>query len=546
MLRGLQNLVILLYISVVSVTALPGVFENYDTPSLPPEERPPGARNATSNKDLLPVQICGIVGAYLIVLILVFGLLLTFGRRARRAAQTSQGTLEMEMKRPQPINTTIEMPLSPTSTTRSWKSPFSPKRIREGLRRSGTSGKSVPGTSVHTSVGSFDGSVLESNRHDRQLEMERLYAAVMEHDARKSEAISAKDGKSAGVVQTFEIGDPISRPATVGSNRSARRPPNIITSNAPLKSPSGSHLPLSPVSAVSGKGSFRAIYPPGFATESPVTHSNFTSAVDQQAPPLPSPTSPGKFDVPTSPYSTVIYQGEVESYSSTNRNKIRNDGTVDNNVAMSKTKRGLRNLRITAPSQKDVQDDDSEARTPLTAHLNNNHPDFARSYNDAAQKSGQTTPATLNSEYGYESMDKPAPLPWPAPQRGLGHPSNVDNTSSSLINPPAKSAASSTSTLPLRTIEDNNKHANGLRSPAMKTTFVNARSRNPLDALRSPGTAGPPTPYSPYMPRTPVTPVTPHLVTRKELKAQRKSKGHVIATQDDAVKDVEDIWGSGY
>ena len=547
MLGSSQKLVTLLYISVISVTALPGVFENYDTPTLSPEERPPGARNATSDKGLLPVQICGIVGAYLIVLILIFGLLLTVGRRARRAAQTSQGTLEMEMKRPKPINTTIEVPLSPTSTARSWKSPFSPKRIRESLRKSGTSGKSAPGTSVHTSVGSFDGSVLESNRHDRQVEMERLYAAVMEHDARKSEAISTKDGKAAGTVQTVEIGDPISRPATVGSNRSARRPPNIITSNTSLKSPSASQLPLSPVSAASGKGSFRAIYPPGFTTEGPATQNNFPSAIGHQAPPLPSPTSPTRFDVPTSPYSTIIYDGESEAHGSARNTRISKDGLVDDNSTASKTKRGLRNLRITAPSRKDLQDDDSEARTPLTANLNgNNSSDHNRQFNNTTQKSGHTTPATLNSEYDYEDMDKPAPLPWPAPQRGLGHPSNGDTLSSSANELPAKSAASSTSTLPLRTIEDNNRLANGLRSPVTKTTFVNARSRNPLDALRSPGTAGPPTPYSPYMPRTPVTPITPHLVTKKELKSQRKTKGHVIATQEDVVKDEKDIWGSGY
>ena len=538
MLRSSLFIVTLLCIFFVSITALPGIFENYDTPTLSPEERPPAARNATSDKGLLPVQICGIVGAYLIVLILIFGLLLTVGRRARRAAQTSQGTLEMEMKRPKPINTMAEMPLSPTSTTKSWKSPFSPKRIRESFRKSEASGKSGPGTSVHTSVGSFDGSVLESNRHDRQVEMERLYAAVMEHDARKSEAISAKEGKSAGTVQTVEVSDPVSRPETVGSNRSARRPPNIITANPSLKSPSGSQLPLSPVSAASGKGSFRAIYPPGFTSESPVTHSNFTSAVDRQALPLSSPTSPVRFDVPTSPHSTVIYQNEAESY-----DQRSND--IAQNVTATRSKRGLRNLRITAPGRKEVQKDDSEARTPLTARLNNNS-DNIRSYDDTNQNSGPNTPATLDSEYGHESMDKPAPLPWPAPQRGLGHPSNADNTSSSIDNLPAKSAATPTSTLPFRTIDDGNKNMNGLRSPAMKTTFVDARSRNPLDALRSPGTAGPATPYSPYMPRTPVTPVTPRLVTKKELKAQRKSKGQVIATQDDVVKDEKDIWGSAY
>ena len=538
MLRSLFLIVTLLYILVVSVTALPGIFENYHTPTLSSDERPPAAKNATGKKDLIPLQICGIVGAYLIVLILIFGLLLTVGRRARRAAQTSQGTLEMEMKRPKPINTTIEIPLSPTSTTKSWKSPFSPKRIRESFRRSEASGKSAPGTSVHTSVGSFDGSVLESNRHDRQVEMERLYAAVMEHDARKSAAISAKEGKSAGTVQTIEITDTISRPETVGSNRSARRPPDIITANPSLKSPSGSQLPLSPVSAVSGKGSFRAIYPPGYTSESPAMHSNFTSAVDRQAPSLPSPTSPARFDVPTSPHSTIIYQSEAEPYD-------RSSYNVANNVATTKSKRGLRNLRITAPGRKDVQSDDNEARTPLTARPNNDS-DNIQSYDEANQKSGPNTPATLDSEYGEEIMDKPAPLPWPAPQRGLGHPSNADKISSSITNLPAKSAASSTSTLPLRTIEDNNKNMNGLRSPVTKTTFVDARSRNPLDALRSPGTAGPPTPYSPYMPRTPVTPVTPHLVTKKELKAQRKSKGQVIATHDDVVRDETEIWGSAY
>ena len=532
--------------SVVSVGALPGIFENYDTPSLTLEDLPPGAENVLKDKSVLPIQICGIVGAYLIFLVIAFGLLLTIGRRSRRAAQTSEGTLEMEMKRPKPIDTTAQIPLSPASTTRSWKSPFSPKRIRESLRKSEFSGKSAPAASVHTSVASFDGSVLESDRHERQVEMERLYAAVMEHDARKSAALSGKEGKSPKVIQTVELPEPISRPATVGSNKSPRRPPNIVTSNPPSRFPSTTQLPLSPASAISAKGSFRAIYPPNYAPESPITHSNFNSAVGHNAPPLPSPPSPQKADLPASPHSTTSQFSNILS------SKSSHDGGTP------KAKRGLRSLRIAAPPRRGAHDDDSEARTPLTATLNNNQ-DNMHHY-DSAQRSGQTTPATLHSEYGYESMDKPAPLPWPAPQRGLTHPANLDTTTNNshyennnpnnynnatsppgLVPPHARSAASSTSTLPLRNLEDS------MRSPPQtKTTFVDARLRTPLDALRSPGTAGPATPYSPYMPRTPVTPVTPHLVTRKEMKAQRRNRGHIIATQQDAVKDEKDLWGSGY
>ncbi|KIV83760.1 hypothetical protein PV11_05755 [Exophiala sideris] len=98
-------------------------------------------------------------------------------------------------------------------------------------------------------------------------------------------------------------------------------------------------------------------------------------------------------------------------------------------------------------------------------------------------------------------------------------------------------ASNSSNTLPFRQF-----YNESLRSaPPTKTTFLDRRE-SMLGV--HPKTGVPQTPYSPYMPFTPMTPVTPRtLVTRKEMKKNRKKEGLKVLSEDDMVMSDEDMWG---
>jgi hypothetical protein len=77
-------------------------------------------------------------------------------------------------------------------------------------------------------------------------------------------------------------------------------------------------------------------------------------------------------------------------------------------------------------------------------------------------------------------------------------------------------------------------------APPTKTTFVNIRESI---IGHHPKTGVPQTPYSPYMPQTPMTPVTPsRLVTRKDMKREKKKQGLKVLSEDDMVQSDQDMW----
>jgi hypothetical protein len=143
----------------------------------------------------LPVQVAGIVASYIIFDALVVFLLLFVGRRLRRAVQTSNCSLDVVML--QPINkfgeSTDPSPISGVTGDTSFPSPDKPR----GWNMSWSSVSKSHGHKGHTSMNSsssiatVDESVVSADRRRAQEEMEILYAAVMEHDAKKASAKSS-------------------------------------------------------------------------------------------------------------------------------------------------------------------------------------------------------------------------------------------------------------------------------------------------------------------------------------------------------------------
>lgn len=476
-----------------SATAEPGLIDN--SPAPPPDEGPPGAAHASRNKALLPAQICGIVGGYILT-VLFFGiLLLTVGRRMRRTAQASPASLEIEMVKH--TNKAFDpSPISPLSASRQWLA-YKWKKSTTSLRSNNSQASHptspVVGSPGGMSVSSFDQSVIDYDKEQRQREMERLYAVVMEEEAKKARTQYASvDGDG-------------ERPVSSGEDRNAdtrrpdRRPPQIMT-----RASAGTRLEV-PVSPTSPRSPIRAIYPP----DSPMSRRQQPSYY------------------PTAPSSPQPHPQRHPAPPSSPRNLLTRHSRSSSNSSNNKSRRSIRNLRISAPIQRYPGDEDDEARTPLSPRFYN--PPAPPSPPSQAQNPvAPVTPYTpgTDGEYADERLDQPAPLP-------MARPSRVQELS---IN---TGAANSRGTLPFRAM------ANGAQSaPATKTTYLERR----MDAMHlgSPRTGVPMTPYSPYMPFTPITPVTPHLVSKKERKQMQKEKGRRVAVDTDLVKDDGDMWDSGY
>ncbi|KAF2116236.1 hypothetical protein BDV96DRAFT_573622 [Lophiotrema nucula] len=153
-------------------------FTNYKDPTPSPEEGAPASYHADRNKAHLPAEICGIVGAY-VGTVLIFGiLLLTVGRRMRRRTEDSPKTLELELVNAKAFNT----PASPSSakSATSW--------FKRSFKKNGTADSAIgsPSSPVVHSPSSFDQKVIDADKERAQVEMERLYAAVMDHDKKKT------------------------------------------------------------------------------------------------------------------------------------------------------------------------------------------------------------------------------------------------------------------------------------------------------------------------------------------------------------------------
>ncbi|KAF2193854.1 hypothetical protein K469DRAFT_712699 [Zopfia rhizophila CBS 207.26] len=281
--------------------AAPGFIWNGPAPS--PEDGPPASKNATRDKSLLPGQICGIVGGYVLTVLIWGVLLLTIGRRMRRKTENSPKTLELELVTARPSGKTPASPQSARSAT-SW--------FKKGFKKNPSINSSVasPTSPVVHSPNSFDQKVLDADRERAQVEMERLYAAVMDHDRKKSYSqISATE-------QETELEE---------------RPARINTSAKPDTTHSNPSSPRSPM---------KAIYPPGYYNGPPTA---------------PLPRDRLRDQPPASPRSILSKKSHTSTGSGGSRARFN-----------------LKNLRISGPIQKYPGESlNDEARTPLSPRFYN-------------------------------------------------------------------------------------------------------------------------------------------------------------------------------
>ncbi|KZF24874.1 hypothetical protein L228DRAFT_57675 [Xylona heveae TC161] len=269
----------------------------WNSPAPPADQGPAFSRNATRNMSLLPIQACCIVAAYLFS-VLTFGMaLLLVGRRLRRAAEASGSTLGVEMVKRAVALPFESSPLTPskpgfeaspvsieTRTTATWPSP---DKQSVGDNFSWPNGHRQQG-----SVVTFDKSVIENDMAQREQELERLYAAVMDFDQQRAVGNTPSPG---GNTATTHL-------PTLGSLQPPPPPPKIAVPKPPVRKHAKSNSRTSRLSRQSSmastsskrKGSVRGltISSPISAVSSSDGYSPYVSGDESDLIPLRPPSSP--------------------------------------------------------------------------------------------------------------------------------------------------------------------------------------------------------------------------------------------------------------
>lgn len=487
----------------------------FQGPAPPPEDGPPIAASAVRDRSFLPVQIGSIVGAYCLTVIVVAAALLLVGRRLRRAAQSSPRTLAMQMMKsfrtdtpkafdPSPITPTANNPfsLSPNSTLDMKSSWPSPEKTKSSNIWPSIGKSHRKQASMQSSVVTFDESVIEEDKTKNQQEMDRLYAAVMEHDDIKSNSrldLAEKQGPqnppelqhlrsgsmpqpSSSIVPRTDTKSP-ARTLTTSPHSQTRPSPITIHSRTASRSSLGSFskkrsvrdLPISPPIGSPDLGSETA----GIYGESEPLSPRFY----KPGPPPPTP--------PMRQHASIPEDGFDASQRSPRRVDLPNfDRAPRTSIPTVQASE--------VPTHPQVQPSKSDRDIPLR---------------ELSKQKRTPAPLALRTD----SASSPAPT----------------------THHPLRSAP-----LPLRNLRPGYSSD---RPPSTIKATVLERKIPDQRVPYTPRTGVPSTPYSPYMPFTPLTPMTPsRLVTKQERKRREKEEGRRVATIDDAVEEEADMWGSGY
>ena len=490
----------------------------WEAPAPPPGKGPPIDDHSLRDLSYLPAQIASIIGAYVLSVLIIGSAILFVGRRLRRAAQASPATLSMEMMQPvkhdvskafdpspiSPSNNNLYGP-SPNSTLdmkNNWPSPQSKStRHSDGWGSIAKGHRKQP--SVVSSVVTFDESVIEDDKERNQKEMERLYAAVMEHDEKKSASVSylpeEQRPQSPPELQHLrsaqQSSEPPPRSDTVSPARTATKPPPTSSRPKPLSF----HSRNSSRSSLGSFGKKRGI------RGLPIS------------PPMGSPDLDPSYNVrygEAEPLTPRVYEDPGPPPPAPPQRKASQpwDNVMD---ASRLSPRSAHFHESSLPS----------IRTPRTSI-----PPASTAIQTIPETSGRLETQSRSSE---RSKTKRAPAPLSLRTQALV--GTGPGSSSSAQHHPLRSAP-----LPLRNQHPTNYNSD--RPPSMIKATVLERKAPNVQSLRTPMTGVPMTPYSPYMPRTPLTPMTPsRLVTRAERKKREKEEGRRVATIDDAVEEEADM-----
>ena len=268
-------------------------------PALPPECGPPISFNSDRNLAHLPYHIAAICASYVACAVIIGIAILAIKRKRKSLLVPVPVELKLVGNESKKFGLS---PASPALSFASWmRNPLSRKKATSVVSSSTEQHGSALSSPGMESVMSFDRNVVDTDRNSRKAEMEKLYAAVMAHDAVRASQISQQPGPKSdnGSVRSMPRGSGMPRAsladtmpraslantmprASMGQHMprksSDRRLQQLahLDTQVPASPISLSHVPQTPKSPV------RAIYPPEY---------------DMSGVPL-SPTSPMRATVP--------------------------------------------------------------------------------------------------------------------------------------------------------------------------------------------------------------------------------------------------------
>ncbi|MCJ1354971.1 MAG: hypothetical protein MMC33_004961 [Icmadophila ericetorum] len=500
------------------------------------QDGPPLLVHPDNNPAHLPWQIGSIVGSWALLTLIVLLCTFTFGRRLRRAAQTHPQSLAMEMIKPTvnraydtpAVNQYGPSPVSTVNTKATWPSPISPSKLTWGSLKGNKNRPSMH--SIQSSVATFDETVIEDDKQKNLIEMERLYAAVMDHDDKNKSLPLVREQPVSPLAQhPPELQhlrgasqqkmpmspppipmDPPSRTHTTSPKRSGRlSKPSPIQTNLSRKSSQGSSFRNLPISPPMGSPDMAPDSYRYYGEAEPLSPRHYT--------PRPPPTPPSQFQSPSQ-----YHQEQPQSPTSIS----------------SPRRRGFpSSIRLSRASSKGGQN--SPLQTPRTA----TQPQPPWPYTQAADDDDRIAP--------YNNAPTPERSQTPRSQKQKPAPLSLNTTGSAFTSTTTLPLRSAPLGLPLRQNSASTLQLPGGMTPMSPTNNISTtilerpvKGTAHLNHLRSPLTGVPQTPYSPYMPYTPLTPMTPsRLVTREERKRTKKEEGRRVLTEADRVVEEDEMWG---
>jgi hypothetical protein len=548
-------------------------------PAPPPELGPPLSRNASRDKSLLGAQIGAIVGAYALFVFVLACYVALVGRRLRAYALGGPAaSSDIEMGKASPTTAVASQhpfeasPVSPGTTA--FANSASPSKA-------GTQGGHFawPSPTKQNFTGVFDERVIQDDKAQRERDMERLYAAVMEHEAASASTSSLRDLRR-GTAKDDSAVTAAGRPAAAAVTASSpkRKTPRFLraltspTLRSPTKSQASQASQASqPGSPLSPKQQKRKSKKDDEALQSLGTsgggHRKGGIRGLSISKPVPTPTfslqsrGPASDEEPLTPHHPPPSPPTSQ------------DATQSTGVAPAAAAAAA----AASASTDDIElallgDPPSSSSTPVSSTGRPRVPALQLS----KPRPRVTTAAAAGKSNSSLPLSPPQSPPPPSHQQQQQHHHHhyhqqQHHPQSSNVSLPASSSTSlplrqqqlhnSPSTLPLRSLNT----ALGA-NPSASTTKVTIveRPERLSSAFLSPATAGgtrrataglrtgQPVPYSPYMPFTPVTPITPGLVTRRDRKAREKREertadGHrARKVVTEMVKGDDELWSSGY
>ncbi|MCJ1391098.1 hypothetical protein MMC18_003960 [Xylographa bjoerkii] len=513
-------------------------------PAPSPEDGPPLSASAIRDKAFLPLELGAVFGAYILAIIVIGSAVFTVGRRLRRSAQTSPQTLAMEMMKPvkaMPPTTDTSpsrsnpwgpSPVSAVDQKQMWTSPDISRG--QAWARSDMHQKQP---SVQSSVVTFNESVIEEDKTKNEMEMARLYAAVMEHDEKnKSRSLTNAQPLSQHPPELQHL-----RRTTASPPYSPPLPPEPMSPLSPTRASTKSP---SRTGTASPQRQTRAFRPTPISVAGTISHSRASSRTSLGSFGRKSSVRNLSISLPISPPmgSPEIREDHMREYSEAEPltpreynpgppplppNRKNSVGSERQHEMISPKR--LHFSRHFTPSIRSSRT--SVAGTPLQSPRSPrtpNIPTFAMTHGSVEslpQRLQEEPEESYQRQLVAKSQRKPAPLPL-----------RTNLTSDSQNTLPLRTAP-----LPLRSLGTPGFHR---PQSTIKATVLETKP----NLLRAPGTGVPSTPYSPfYFPSTPLTPMTPsRLVTREERKRRKKEEGRRVATFEDAVIQEKDMWGDAY